>query len=73
VAHLRLRIQGRRREVMGGRSWTELFFLDEATALAAGIALLLLPPRRRQPVSRRVGAGQWRLPLSRATSTRAAP
>ena len=28
--------QGRRREVMGGRSWTELFFLDEATALAAG-------------------------------------
>jgi hypothetical protein len=27
---------GRRREVMGGRSWTELFFLDEATALAAG-------------------------------------
>jgi len=28
--------QGRRRAVMGGRSWTELFFLDEATALAAG-------------------------------------
>ncbi|HVH77883.1 MAG TPA: hypothetical protein VM782_00710 [Stellaceae bacterium] len=27
---------GRRREVMGGRSWTELFFLDEAIALAAG-------------------------------------
>ena len=27
---------GRRRKVMGGRSWTELFFLDEATALAAG-------------------------------------
>ena len=27
---------GRRRQVMGGRSWTELFFLDEATALAAG-------------------------------------
>jgi hypothetical protein len=27
---------GRRREVMGGRSWTELFFLDEATAFAAG-------------------------------------
>jgi hypothetical protein len=26
----------RRREVMGGRSWTELFFLDEAVALAAG-------------------------------------
>lgn len=28
--------KGRRREVMAQRSWTELFFLDEATALAAG-------------------------------------
>jgi len=28
--------KGIRRDVMGGRSWTELFFLDEATALAAG-------------------------------------
>ena len=28
--------KGRRRAVMCGRSWTELFFLDEATALAAG-------------------------------------
>jgi hypothetical protein len=28
--------RGRRRKVMAGRSWTELFFLDEATALAAG-------------------------------------
>jgi hypothetical protein len=28
--------KGRRREVMGGRSWTELFFLDEAVALAVG-------------------------------------
>ena len=28
--------RGRRRQVMGGRSSTELFFLDEATALAAG-------------------------------------
>lgn len=28
--------KGRRREVMAKRSWTELFFLDEATALAAG-------------------------------------
>ena len=31
-----LEFKGRRREVMGGASWTELFFLDEATALAAG-------------------------------------
>ena len=28
--------KGRRRDVMGGRSWTELFFLDEATAFAVG-------------------------------------
>jgi hypothetical protein len=28
--------KGRRRDVMARRSWTELFFLDEATALAAG-------------------------------------
>ncbi|MGD9507512.1 MAG: hypothetical protein AB7I59_14825 [Geminicoccaceae bacterium] len=28
--------QGVRRDVMARRSWTELFFLDEATALAAG-------------------------------------
>jgi hypothetical protein len=28
--------RGWRRQVMGMRSWTELFFLDEATALAAG-------------------------------------
>jgi hypothetical protein len=31
-----LDFRGRRREVMAGRSWTELFFLDEATACAAG-------------------------------------
>lgn len=28
--------QGRKRAVMTGRKWTELFFLDEATAMAAG-------------------------------------
>src|SRR5579883_2156672 len=31
-----LQFRGRRREVMTRRSWTELFFLDEATAFAAG-------------------------------------
>ena len=31
-----LEFRGRRRKVMERRSWTELFFLDEATALAAG-------------------------------------
>lgn len=28
--------QGRKRKVMTGRNWTELFFLDEAVAMAAG-------------------------------------
>lgn len=28
--------QGRKRDMMTGRNWTELFFLDEAVALAAG-------------------------------------
>lgn len=28
--------RGRKRKVMSGRSWTELFFLDESTAFAAG-------------------------------------
>src|SRR3954470_4015330 len=28
--------RGRRRDVMGTQSWTELFFLDEATSFAAG-------------------------------------
>ncbi len=32
----RLAFKGRRRTVMAPRRWTELFFLDEATALAAG-------------------------------------
>jgi hypothetical protein len=31
-----IEFRGRRRQVMGAHSWTELFFLDEATALAAG-------------------------------------
>jgi hypothetical protein len=31
-----IEFRGRRREVMARRSWTELFFLDEATAFAAG-------------------------------------
>ena len=51
--------RGRRRKVMGGRSWTELFFLDEATAFAAGPPpVLLLPARRCQPLSRGMGGGQ---------------
>ncbi len=39
---------GWRREVMATRSWTELFFLDEATCLRRRPPpMLLLPPRRR--------------------------
>jgi hypothetical protein len=34
--YCRLAFKGRRREVMAPRRYTELFFLDEATALAAG-------------------------------------
>jgi len=32
----RLEFRGRHRQIMRPRSWTELFFLDEATALSAG-------------------------------------
>ena len=32
----RLEFKGRRRELLQPRRWTELFFLDEATAIAAG-------------------------------------
>jgi len=32
----RLEFRGRRRDVMSPRTWTELSFLDEATAFAAG-------------------------------------
>ena len=32
----RCEYKGRRRDVMANRSWTELFFLDEAVALSAG-------------------------------------
>src|SRR5215471_8862356 len=49
--------QGRRRELMGGRSWTELFFLDEAVALAAVPMLKHFePPGVRRGEGRRL----WR-------------
>ncbi|WP_255326162.1 hypothetical protein [Sphingobium sp. EM0848] len=35
--------KGRRRDVMGGRSWTELFFFDEAVAVAAGYRVTVHP------------------------------
>src|SRR4030088_842899 len=67
--------RGWRREVMGKRSWTELFFLDEATAPAAGHPpLLLSPPRRRTPFSQLLGRGQRCQPCSGARHRcRAAP
>src|SRR6516225_7185084 len=61
-----LEYKGRRRELMGGRSWTELFFLDEAVALAAGhrpcffcrrpMLKHFVPPGARQREGRRL----WR-------------
>ncbi len=54
--------RGRRRKVMGGRSWTELFFLDEATAFAAGHRPCFFC--RRDDANRFRAAweaGQWRV------------
>ena len=64
--------RGRRREVMGDAQ------LDRTVLSRRGhrvrrrpSPLLLLPPRRRQPVSRGMGAGQWRQQtFARGTSTR---
>ena len=48
--------RGVRRKVMSRRSWTELFFLDEATALVRRTsALLLLPARDGAGFRRRLG------------------
>src|SRR5258706_13206689 len=41
--------KGRRRAVMAGRSWTELFFLDEAVALAAGHSPFFVRAREAAP------------------------
>ncbi|WP_298435689.1 hypothetical protein [uncultured Jannaschia sp.] len=50
--------QGRRRAVMTGRRWTELFFLDEAVALAAG--------HRPCGYCRRAAFGRWKAAWARA-------
>jgi hypothetical protein len=44
--------QGRRREVMRKRNWTELFFLDEAIALAAGHRPCILCRRKEAEMFR---------------------
>jgi hypothetical protein len=50
-----LNFKGRRREVWG-RFYTELFFLDEPTALAAGApALLRMPAQRRACLCQKMG------------------
>src|SRR6266446_7625217 len=53
----------RRRSVMAGRSWTELFFLDEAVALAAG--------HRPCFLCRRAAAGAFRAAWAAAVGTKA--
>ena len=58
--------KGRRRELMGGRSWTELFFLDEAVALAAGHRPCFFCRRRCSSISCRLGQGEGRGGASRA-------
>ena len=59
--------RGRRRKVMGARSWTELFFLDEATALAAGHRPCFYCRRDDADRFRSCWeAGQWRRRASRA-------
>lgn len=49
--------QGRRRAVMGRRTWTELFFLDEAVALAAGHRPCFFCRRRAAQAFRAAWAG----------------
>ena len=61
--------KGRHREVMGGRTWTELFFLDEAVALAAGhrpcffwaaeMPRHFVPPGARRKEGGRLSRRRW--------------
>ena len=65
--HLRLRIPGLAAQG-DGRAELDRAVLSRRGDRVRGraSALLLLPPRRRQPVSRGVGEGQWRCGYSRA-------
>src|SRR5205809_1086854 len=58
---------GRRRVVMSRRSWTELFFLDEAVALAAGHRPCFLCRRPAAEAFRNCWAEGWAAKLPRAT------
>ena len=63
--------RGRRREVMGGAQLDRAVLSRRGDRVRGGASsVFLLPPRRCQPVSRRVGRGQWRQrTFARATST----
>lgn len=62
--------RGVRREVMTGRKWTELFFLDEATALAAGHRPCFLCRRDAAERFRRLWAGDGIVPTAKAMDAR---
>jgi hypothetical protein len=80
----RLKFRGRHRTVMAPNRYTELFFLDEATALAAGhrpcgecrradyrrfkAAWLLANRERGLPADARIGAIDWELHRDRLDS-----
>src|ERR1700735_1394005 len=64
-----LQWRGVRRTVMGTRNWTELFFLDEATALAAGHRPCFLCRRAAAQAFQRAfpRGGQGAIPKARDT------
>jgi hypothetical protein len=62
-----LEYRGRRRSVMAGRSWTELFFLDEAVALSWATALAFVAGvKRRNYIARRGRRPRAPLPVAAA-------
>ena len=70
-----MRVQGRRRESMGrnapgGAGWTELFFLDEVTALAAGHRPCFFCRRERSAGFRPCYAEAFGVPSRRAPDRR---
>jgi hypothetical protein len=60
--------KGRRRSVMAGRSWTELFFLDESVALSAGHRPCFLCRREAAELFRVAWAAATRTPLPAAAA-----
>ena len=60
--------KGRRRSVMAGRSWTELFFLDEAVALSAGHRPCFLCRREAAELFRATWAAAKGTPLPAAAA-----